>query len=90
MELGRIKYLFADKTGVLTQNLMEYKKLYSGDTYYETENVEQMKDTFQNRFTSMRGPMEDVVEKIQAEGPLKRPTRRDKANVVILQLTYFS
>jgi len=38
-ELGQIEYIFSDKTGTLTQNIMEFKKMCIGDTSYgKSEN----------------------------------------------------
>jgi P-type E1-E2 ATPase len=30
-ELGQIEYIFADKTGTLTQNIMDFRKMAVGD-----------------------------------------------------------
>lgn len=37
-ELGQIEYLFSDKTGTLTQNVMEFKKFSAGSFAYGTSN----------------------------------------------------
>lgn len=38
-ELGQIKYIFSDKTGTLTRNIMEFKKLAVGHVIYESADT---------------------------------------------------
>lgn len=45
-ELGRISYLFSDKTGTLTQNSMVFKRLHLGTVSYGAESFDQVKYIF--------------------------------------------
>lgn len=37
-DLGQIGYIFTDKTGTLTRNVMEFKYMVVGDQFYGDEN----------------------------------------------------
>ena len=39
-ELGQVEYIFSDKTGTLTQNIMEFKKMCIGTSSYGTNEDE--------------------------------------------------
>lgn len=43
-ELGRIDYLLTDKTGTLTKNEMEMKKVHMGTLAYGTEGMSEIRD----------------------------------------------
>lgn len=40
-ELGQVEYIFSDKTGTLTKNHMDFKKLTVGGIAYNKENMDQ-------------------------------------------------
>lgn len=40
-ELGQVKYVFSDKTGTLTRNIMEFKKIAVGSEIYSVAETPQ-------------------------------------------------
>lgn len=36
-ELGQVKYIFSDKTGTLTRNVMEFKRIAIGSVVYNID-----------------------------------------------------
>ena len=42
-ELGMVHYIFSDKTGTLTQNIMEFKKISVGSESYGKTNPDKQK-----------------------------------------------
>lgn len=47
-DLGRIEYLLSDKTGTLTQNDMQLKKIHLGSVSYTAETIDIVSDYIQN------------------------------------------
>lgn len=50
-EMGRIVYLFTDKTGTLTQNEMVLKKLHLGSVSYSSESFGEVKSNLKAAYT---------------------------------------
>jgi P-type E1-E2 ATPase len=44
-ELGQIEYIFSDKTGTLTRNIMEFKLCYIGHELYGDQSIIKRKDS---------------------------------------------
>lgn len=59
-ELGRIEYLLSDKTGTLTQNEMELKKIHVGTVSYANEAMDEVSSYIRQGFVT--GPADDVLQ----------------------------
>lgn len=91
-ELGQIEYVFSDKTGTLTQNIMEFKKMWVGNYSYGRSDVPKL-ETFPTQTSSTSNNDSDFLEehklndqmgkmsteKREGEGP--RPMDPDITNV---------
>ncbi|KAG8626126.1 hypothetical protein KVT40_006527 [Elsinoe batatas] len=54
-DLGRIEYLLSDKTGTLTQNEMELKKVHVGTVSYANEAMDEVASYIKQAFASAPG-----------------------------------
>lgn len=69
-DLGRIEYLLSDKTGTLTQNDMDLKKVHVGTVSYANEAMEEVSSYVSSAFT-MTGPASST-ETLQLYNPSTR------------------
>ncbi|KAL8700238.1 MAG: hypothetical protein Q9201_005556 [Fulgogasparrea decipioides] len=60
-ELGRIEYLLSDKTGTLTQNEMELKKIHVGTVSYANEAMDEVASYVRQAFVI--GPGTDALQR---------------------------
>ncbi|KAL8781716.1 MAG: hypothetical protein Q9194_000220 [Teloschistes cf. exilis] len=60
-ELGRIEYLLSDKTGTLTQNEMELKKIHVGTVSYANEAMDEVTSYIRQGFVA--GPATDASQR---------------------------
>jgi phospholipid-translocating ATPase len=54
-DLGRIEYLLSDKTGTLTQNEMELKKIHVGTVSYANEAMDEVSTYVNSAFSGLEG-----------------------------------
>jgi phospholipid-translocating ATPase len=54
-DLGRIEYLLSDKTGTLTQNEMELKKIHVGTVSYANEAMDEVSGYVKSAFSDLQG-----------------------------------
>jgi phospholipid-translocating ATPase len=75
-DLGRIEYLLSDKTGTLTQNEMEMKKIHVGTVSYANEAMEEVASYVRQSFTTAVGEVQSLVTPSSAfNAPLTSATR---------------
>ena len=66
-ELGRIEYLLSDKTGTLTQNEMDLKKIHVGTVSYANEAMEEVRTYVRQGFST--GAANDATQTVSLVTP---------------------
>ena len=64
-ELGRISYIFSDKTGTLTKNEMIFKKIEMANESFGVNNFEEIKNVLEEECSECDAPLLDIYEKIK-------------------------
>lgn len=67
-ELGRIEYLLSDKTGTLTQNEMDLKKIHVGTVSYANEAMDEVRTYIRQGFST--GVSNDATQRASLVTPL--------------------
>lgn len=60
-ELGRIEYIFSDKTGTLTKNEMIFRKLSMDSGQFSDENMQDLKMMLEHECSQHDFPMADLI-----------------------------
>lgn len=61
-ELGRVEFIFSDKTGTLTKNEMIFKKLYLDGELFENEKLKEIESIIADECQTTNAPMMDIFE----------------------------
>ena len=85
-ELGRIQYLFTDKTGTLTQNEMIFKEICFETGNFTEESLDELSNIVEDECKKSNGPLKDVEDNLtnmyQSGDNQKRRFRRNRNNVI--------
>ena len=82
-ELGRIQYIFSDKTGTLTRNEMIFKKLAFESDLFTDENCNDIKMILEDDCRLASGPALDLINKDQKNDVNQNKRIRRNRNKVI-------
>ena len=69
-ELGRISYIFCDKTGTLTKNEMIFRKLSMFDDDFDENNFEELKQILKEECSLYDAPLLDIYNIIKSDSKI--------------------
>jgi len=88
-ELGRIQYLFTDKTGTLTQNEMVFKQICFESGVFGEDSIEELRNIVEDECKKSIGPLKDVEDNYNfnknnsnSVDNSKRRFRRNRNNII--------
>jgi len=82
-ELGRIEFVFSDKTGTLTKNEMIFKKLVTETDEYSSENMQDLGFLLVDECNTTKAPLYDLYLLYEKGGvDFTKKIRRNKNKVV--------